>query len=112
MVSSGGADELPAKGGDHESGVDAVLAELAERVDGAAISDLRGLQAKVVEEGLYDGATDGEGAGVGADADAEQTPQLAQDDGEEGHEPVDDEFRPEGAEAHTCYADEGEEADY
>lgn len=90
-ISGSGAHQLAAEDADHVGGVDAIPSLGRDGVDGGAVGDLRGLQADVDGEGLDDGAGDGEGAGVGADEDADETHQFAEDDGQEGHEAVDDE---------------------
>lgn len=61
---------------------------------------------------MQDGARDGEGSSVGSDADSREAPEHAEDDGEEGHEAVCDEFGVQGPQEHCDDADEGEQAYY
>ncbi len=86
-----GADDLAAKDAEHVRRVDSVSRFGLNSVNGRAVGNLRGLQAKVDAEGLDDGSRDGEGAGVCADGYAGEADQLSQDDGVEWDDLVDDE---------------------
>lgn len=86
---------------DHERGIDSISRFWRYGVNSGSVCDLRRLQAKIDEEGLDDGSSDGKGAGICADSDAGKAHELAEDDGEERDEFIDDEARVDGAEAHT-----------
>jgi len=86
---------------EHECGIDPVPRFWRDGVDGGSVCDLRSLQPEIDEEGLDDGAGDGEGACVGTDSDAREAHELAEDDGEERHEFIDDEAGVNRSEAHA-----------
>lgn len=106
-----GADDLAAKDAEHVRRIDSVSRFGLNGVDGRAVGDLRGLQAKVDAEGLDDGSRDGEGAGVCANGYAGEADQLPQDDGVEWDDLVDDETRVGWTKAHCENANEGEQTD-
>ncbi|KAL8742245.1 MAG: hypothetical protein Q9184_008283, partial [Pyrenodesmia sp. 2 TL-2023] len=89
----------------------AVDNQITAAAKGRAIRDLRDLDPEIEEEGLDDGAGDGEAARVCADEGTREGYEEAEDDGEEGDVAIGDEAGVEGGEEHAEDADEGEEAD-
>lgn len=111
MVPGRGANKLATKRANHERGINAIPARGLDAINRAPLRDLRGLVAKVHQQGLQHGAGDVEDADVGAEAHAEETAAQAEEDGEVRDEAVGHFARPDGADEHAGDADEAEEAD-
>ena len=102
---------LSAENTNHVRRVDSISCLWCYSIDGRAVSYLRGLQTEIDKEGLDDGTGDGEFAGVGSYDDAGYADELAEDDGEEGDESVDDETRVRWPETHGADPYQSEDAD-
>ena len=111
VVPDRGAHELSAEHAHHIRGVDSIPCFRRNSVDRTPVRDLAGLETEIDGKRLDDGSGDRERAGIRSDGYPRDADELAENDGKERHELVDDEAGIWWAEAHGAHTDQGEETD-